>query len=251
MSSEDGILYACTWKLFPHARMVAPFLFASMDEAADAKDHGPNIKLLGRWATDRCTEGVLFMRAKTSKDAQAFASNWASACEVKVNPVCTDDQAREIVLTKKPDFVTDDIMANPQNFDGLKDGESLYWISYAPLGNTSEAKMSFMKAMELLDSREKLEGNFKACNIRPVCMFHNLGNSTGNGIFAAQSETSIMGWLHGWTGLFDMTIKPVCDTPETRAYVAGHPDFQKNLQGALKAVEQATVIPHKAVPPFA
>ena len=88
--------FMVSWRIHDDQRHDAFKTFSGMTSADDEADHGPNVKLIGRWHDLAQFTGVAICE---TDDPQAIANwvlNWNSVIDAEVVPVLDDDEAREV-----------------------------------------------------------------------------------------------------------------------------------------------------------
>jgi len=88
--------FMASWRLHEDNRHETFQTFSAMSPDEDAADHGPNIKVIGRWHDLAQFTGVAIFE---SDDPQAIAHwvlNWNAVLDIEVVPVLDDDEARAV-----------------------------------------------------------------------------------------------------------------------------------------------------------
>jgi len=203
--------------------------FGSMTEEMDKKDMGPNIELLGRWSNPGSASGCCVCRAKTGADVQKWLFNWCSMATGKVMPILDDNQAREIILKKKPAFQVS--YANVG--DEAREGETLFFIKYRFLdGKRMDGYKAFANMTEAQDKGD-------AGNNRVLGRWHNLGQGCGFCIAASKSEMDAYRWAFNWAAMCDCEIVPVVTDKVARDIVKADPAFNKKLSSLMAKMGMA------------
>ena len=114
------------FKLLDNAREDCMTLFGGMTEEEDKKDMGSGIRLIGRWSTLGEGAGFCICEADDAKVLANWLVNWTPMVTITTVPILDDNQAREIILNKKPTYHVDYSNVGAE----AKDGESLFIIEY-------------------------------------------------------------------------------------------------------------------------
>ena len=92
--------FLVTWKLYSDKKMDAFAAFSQMTADDDAADHGPAIKLIGRWHDLVSGTGVAVCEADDASAVSAWIYNWSPVLDGTVTPVLDDAEARAVVAAK-------------------------------------------------------------------------------------------------------------------------------------------------------
>merc|ERR1711869_70842 len=87
-----NMLFLMKWKCLDAARVDAFTLFGSMDEAADAAEMGPNVKLHGRYHRLGNSGGWLVAEAANASDVLNWVYNWSEGYAIstlRLSPTTT------------------------------------------------------------------------------------------------------------------------------------------------------------------
>lgn len=88
--------FMVTWRIHDEHRENAFKTFSNMTEADDKADHGPNIKLIGRWHDLAQFTGVAIIESDDPAAIANWVLNWNSILDAEVTPVVDDDEGRAI-----------------------------------------------------------------------------------------------------------------------------------------------------------
>lgn len=216
-------LYAMEYRVFDGMRDDVLTFFASMDEAADKKEMGPNVELLGRWHNMGEGSGFCVARAKSVADINSWILNWVTMCNIMVTPICDDNTARAIILKKEPDWKCDysGCYADP------KEGESLYFFKFKFYADKKMAGYTAFSGMT--EAQDK--GDAGACT--NYGRWHNLGNGSGYGIASAPSEAALYKWCFNWASMCEIQITPVTKDKTQRDVIKNKPGYEGKLKALM------------------
>jgi len=88
--------FLMTWRIHDDKRMEALSAFSQMSPEDDLAEMGSNIKLIGRWHDLASFSGVAIFETEDPAAIGSWALNWASICDIEVNPVLDDAETRAI-----------------------------------------------------------------------------------------------------------------------------------------------------------
>jgi hypothetical protein len=92
--------FMTSWKLHPDTKMDAFASFSQMTADDDAGDHGPEIKLIGRWHDVASGTGVAITECESGAALAAWIYNWGPMLDANTVPVLDDEEVRAVVSAK-------------------------------------------------------------------------------------------------------------------------------------------------------
>ena len=130
-------------------------------------------------------------------------------------PICDDNTARQIINKAPPSWTA--------KYDKVGDeppeGHSLYAIEFKfDFAQRTAGYAAFGGMTEEQDAADA-----GACI--NMGRWHNLGNGSGFGIFAAKSEADLYAWAFNWNSMCNVEIKSVMTDKQCRSMIAAKPDF--------------------------
>lgn len=216
---SDFTTFYCTWEIFPDKIDDCTTYYASMDEAKDKADMGPNCNLLGRWSDVPMSQGHMICQARSVKDIHSWFQNWSTMARIQVKPVVNDNEAREILLKQAPSWSFDykDVGYEPT------DGESMYVVKYKFFDDKRAPGMEhFAKMTEAQDKAD-------AGKNRLLGRWHSLGEGSGLAVVVSPNAVELNRWTSAWMTMCTCEVIPVCTDKVSRAIVAGKPGYQQKL----------------------
>ena len=88
--------FMITWQFHPGKLADGLAHFSQMTTEQDRQDHGPNIKLIGRWHDLARGRGVAICESESVEAVSNWALNWNSILDVEVAPVLDDEETRSL-----------------------------------------------------------------------------------------------------------------------------------------------------------
>jgi hypothetical protein len=85
--------------IYPEYKMAAYTRFANMTENEEKVEMG-SCRMLGRYHDLGSGSGVAIYAAKTERDVYTLAFNWTALMDIKVAPVLTDKDVKDVVKAK-------------------------------------------------------------------------------------------------------------------------------------------------------
>lgn len=92
-------IFLCKFKFYTDKKEQAYKIFGGMTEAQDTGDAG-KVRSLGRYHHMGTGSGYVVCAATSEVDIFKWIYNWVSMCEVTVQPVLTDSEARKIIRAR-------------------------------------------------------------------------------------------------------------------------------------------------------
>lgn len=217
-------LFLLKFRLLECMREDCMTLFGGMTTEDDRKDAGPDVEVLGRWSTLGEGSGFCICRASTSVALGTWLSKWITMATMTVTPVVDDNQAREIVLGREPEYRLDyaDVGREPQ------DDESLYVIEYAFLDGAKSKGLDMFARMGGEEDKEDAGRNV------PLGRWHDLASGTGMAVCASYSETDLQSWAFRWRDMCNCRITPVLTDAQFRKIAQGRPGFESKRAALLE-----------------
>lgn len=205
-------IFFCEYKILPEnaTRDACMTMFGGMTKLDDNRELG-EVKLLGRWACAGEARGFCIAEAKNVLDIQKWLINWTSMADIKVTPCLDDNQHRELILGKKPEYTVGyDKVNNPP-----KSGESLYFVKYQFRdGKRDDGFQLFANLSK--DDDEKDPGNCTSLG-----RWHVPSQGCGYAIASSPTILDIYKWAYNWNSLCDVEVFPVTQDDETRDIIKG------------------------------
>ena len=94
------MLFKISWSVNAPNRVDCWNIFGNMTAADDLKDCGENIKIVGRWHKLSGSGGTCIADCTDINALNSWMLNWAPICEISVEPVVCDEDARRALRTK-------------------------------------------------------------------------------------------------------------------------------------------------------
>ena len=94
------MLFLVRWNIHPSKRVDCWNVFGNMTPEDDIKDSGPDIKIIGRWHQLSGDGGVCICETDNVTALNSFMLNWSPICDITINPVVDDADARASLQTK-------------------------------------------------------------------------------------------------------------------------------------------------------
>lgn len=212
MASDHLNTYFCEYSILPEhsTRDTCMTFFGSMTKEDDLKELG-EVHLLGRWACVGEARGYCIAQAKDNKSVQKWLNNWVSMADIKVIPCLDDNQHRELILGKKPDF-----LVNYDNVDEKpRQGDSLYFIRYQFRDGLRDNGFSAFASMT------KEQDETDSGNCISYGRWHVPSQGCGFAVASSPSVFDLYKWAYNWNSLCDVSIHPVTKDDETREIIKG------------------------------
>ena len=149
----------------------------------------------------------------------------------QVFPVITDDQCREMLLRKKPDF-----SVSHENLNApLEEGETLFWATWKLYPEKrDEAYKKFAMMSQADDVADQM-------NIRRLGRFHNPAEGTGFGIFAAKTALDAHAAMYHWVNMCEMKVAPVVTDAQVIHIIQSKEGFQVKSDALQKKMADMKV----------
>lgn len=208
--------YVCEYKMLDDSsvRDNCMTLFGGMSVEDDKKDLG-NVSLLGRWSVVGEARGFCVAQADNCEDLQKWLMNWVPMGDIKVMPCLDDNQQRELILGKEPEFKTEYKTVNSK----AKENESLYFVKYKfKCGKRKEGFDLFSTLTEEMDKND-------SGKCTSYGRWHVPSQGCGCAIASSPSVLDMYKWAFNWDSLCDCEIIPVTEDVETRNIIKSKPDF--------------------------
>ena len=219
-------LFYLKYTLLDAHRDTCMILFGGMSAEDDAADVGPDVTILGRWATVGECSGYMICTATDADALNLWLVKWSTMATITVTPILDDNQARRIVLKATPPYVTsyDSIDAD------AREGECLYAIEYTFHPGKK------MEGYGILSRMTEDDAGPNTCYGR----WHNLGSGTGFAVCSSKSELDVYTWAYAWGDLCDCVIRPVVKDEACRhAIVSTQPNFWSRHRALLRSLGRA------------
>tara|TARA_Y100000992_G_scaffold266333_1_gene204193 strand:- start:2094 stop:2789 length:696 start_codon:yes stop_codon:yes gene_type:complete len=210
MASGHLNTYFCEYSILPEqsTRDTCMTFFGGMTKDDDVKELG-EVELLGRWACVGEARGYCIAKAKDNKSVQKWLNNWVSMADIKVVPCLDDNEHRELILGKKPEFTV--------NYDNVDNkalpGNSLYFIKYQFRDGLRDT--GFSAFANMTEEQDKADSG--------SCVSYGRWHvpSQGCGFAVASSLTvfDLYKWAYNWNSLCDVSIHPVTKDEDTREII--------------------------------
>ncbi len=222
-------LFYLKFKIVEGYRRDCMTLFGGMKDADDRADMGDGIELLGRWSTLGEGAGFCVCKAENARVLGNWLANWIPMVTITVVPVVDDNQAREIILGKKPEYIVTYDKTGAQ----AKDGESLYFIEYSFKEGCKST------GFDLFASLDAEKDTADAGLNTPYGRWHDLATGTGIAICSSASEFDLQSWAYHWKEICDCRITPVLSDSDFRNIIQSKPWFGEH-QAALQKKTSGT-----------
>jgi len=209
------MLLLLNWELLDDTRADTLDHFGAMTEEDDAEDHGPDVKVLGRWSDLGYGRGWCVAESSDVKAVYRWVANWSkSNCRCTVEVVVNDDMARHILRRK---FGSTDTFWSSQYYNpgyAPEPDESLYLVSFA--FNRDKVEDGFRAFASLTQAQDTAD----AGDCKPLGRWHNLGKGTGVVIAAAKNSDDMQKWAANWSTICSCNIIPVLNDKDARAVLS-------------------------------
>ena len=210
--------YFCEYAILPQqqTRDACMTLFGGMTKNDDQKELGC-VKLLGRWSCVGEARGFCIAEAPDVESMQSWLTAWVPMADIKVVPCLDDNQHRELILGKKPEYTV-----QYKNVDAPpKEGESLYFIKYNFKDGVRKQGFEVFANMKQEDD-QKDPGLCTSYG-----RWHVPSQGCGYGIASSPTVLDIYKWAYHWDELCDVVISPVTGDDITRKIIKNRPDFKQ------------------------
>lgn len=221
-------VFLLKFKMLDVCRADCMTLFGGMSVEDDEKEMGPHVKIVGRWCTLGEGAGFCVCRSTNAKALGDWLLRWVPMATIQVVPVVDDNQARQIILRREPEYVVDYSRAGNSP---ASDDESLYVIEYAfKEGCKEEGFHTFAELSQEADGADAGENTL-------LGRWHDLGTGTGIAVCSSKSELALHKWAHNWTKLCDCKITPVLIDSQFRELIQSQPGFADEKAALMKKMQ--------------
>jgi len=210
MSNQNLTTFICEYNILPEnsTRDMCMTLFGGMTPEDDLKELG-NVKLLGRWSCVGEARGYCVAQASNVVEMQRWLNGWVKMADIKVWPCLDDNEQRQLILGKSPEYVV--------HYEGVdaapREGESLYFINYRFRdGHRAKGFETFANMTQQMDVAD-------AGKCSSYGRWHV--PSEGRGVAVASSPTAfdVYKWAHNWSELCECRVTPVTRDQDTRSII--------------------------------
>ncbi len=225
---DTNTIFICEYTILPEftTRDSCMTLFGGMTPTDDLNELG-NVKLLGRWSCVGEGRGYCIAQAPTVVDMQKWLNGWISMANIKVWPCLDDNQQRELILGKEPDFKVE-----YNNVSGAPhENESLYFINYKFRPSHREEGFSAFAEM----SREMDQADSGKCTC--YGRWHVPSEGRGVAIASSPSAFDIYKWAYNWDELCVCKISPVTRDQDTRSIIQNGLGFKVKHSALMEQVK--------------
>jgi hypothetical protein len=184
--------------------------FGGMTKDDDLRELGV-VNLLGRWACVGEAKGYCIAQAKDNKSVQKWLNNWVSMADIKVIPCLDDNQHRELILGRHPDYSVPYDMVN----NIARSGESLYFIKYQFRDGSRDTGFSAFASM----TEDQDKNDPGKCT--SYGRWHVPSQGCGFAIASSPTVFDLYKWAYNWNSLCDVSIHPVTKDEDTREIIKG------------------------------
>ncbi len=94
------MLFLIKWSISSENRVNCWNAFGNMTPEDDVKDAGEHIKIVGRWHSLGGAGGVCVADAADLASLNSWMLNWSPICDISVEPIVDDADARAAIQTK-------------------------------------------------------------------------------------------------------------------------------------------------------
>ena len=206
------VTYFCEYSILPEhqTREVCMTFFGGMTYSDDLRELG-EVTLLGRWACVGKATGFCIAKADNNVAMQKWLNNWVTMADIKVTPCLDDNQHRELILGKAPEFIVD--------YDNVSKtalpGHSLYFIKYK--FRTGCRDDGFQAFANMSKHADELDSG--ACV--SYGRWHVPSQGCGYAIASSPSAFDIYKWAYNWNALCDVEVSAVTQDDDTRKIIQG------------------------------
>jgi hypothetical protein len=88
--------FMISWQFHPGKLSDALAVFSQMTPEQDKQDHGPHIKLIGRWHDLARGRGVAICESDSAEAISNWALNWNSLLDADIAVVLDDEETRAL-----------------------------------------------------------------------------------------------------------------------------------------------------------
>ena len=210
--------YYCEYEILPdhETREICLTLFGGMEDDDDLNDL-KDVTLLGRWSCVGEARGYCIVQAQNSNCLQVWLNNWVTMADVKVMPCLDDNQHRELILGKTPDYTVN----YEKVADEAKENECLYHIKYQ--FKNGQNQVGFDAFAKLTESEDQADSG----KCTPYGRWHIPSLGCGYAIASAPSALDIYKWAYNWRDLCECHITPVTTDFITRSIIRDGLGFKK------------------------
>jgi len=218
--------FFCEWTILPEhsTRDTCLTVFGGMNPEDDKQQLG-SVELLDRWSCVGEAKGFCIAKAQSVTSMQRWLNAWVSMADIKVVPCIDDNQHRELILGKAPEYtVLYDALGND-----AKEGESLYVVKYQFKDGCRD--VGFEAFANMTEEQDKADPG----KCTPYGRWHVPSQGCGYAIASAPSGFDMYRWAFNWNSLCDCFIFPVTNDRETREIIRQSMGF---------AVKHARIMEH-------